>query len=87
MRQIGVGLPAEFAQNFQQQRGRGHAVHVIIAKDDKRFAAFVRQQKPFNGGEHVWQQKRVGEIFEARREEFFDGRRLAQTAVQQALPE
>jgi len=40
-----------------------------------------------DGGGHVRQQERVGEILEARREEVFDVGRLAEAAVQEALRE
>ena len=33
--QIKINFPAEGSQDFGEQRGGGHAVHVIIAKDDE----------------------------------------------------
>ena len=35
VRQIKIHLPAKRTQNFDEERGGGHAVHVIIAKDDQ----------------------------------------------------
>ena len=87
VRQIKIHLPAKRAQNFQQQRGGSHAVHVVIAENDQRLVAFAGAEQPLDGGGHVRQQKRVGEIFQPRREEVRDGRRLAEAAVEQALRE
>jgi hypothetical protein len=35
VRQIKIHLPAKRPQNFDEERGGGHAIHVIIAKDDQ----------------------------------------------------
>ena len=35
VRQIKIHLPAKRPQNLDEERGGGHAVHVIIAEDDE----------------------------------------------------
>jgi len=46
--------------------------HVVIAKDDERFIAFVREQQTIKPPAAMFgQQKRVGEIFKPRREGIF----------------
>ena len=46
MGQIVAGVPAEPAEDFEQQRGGSDAVHVVIAEDDQRF---VRVRGPGRG--------------------------------------
>ena len=85
VRQIKIHLPAERAQDFKQQCGGSHAVHVIIAKDDERFIVLAGAEQSPDGGVHVRQQKRVGQIFEAGLEKIFNGGRFAEAAIEQAL--
>jgi len=46
-----------------------------------------REQQTGDGLVHVGQKKRVGQLFEARVQKVFDGVRLAEVAVEQALDE
>ncbi len=85
--QIEFHAPAERAQNFHEQCGAGHAVHVVIAEDDERFVFFPRAEQPPDGGGHVREQKRVGEIFEPRLDKIFNGSRFAEAAIDEALRE
>ena len=87
MRQVVVDLPAERAEHFEQQGGGGDAVHVVIAEDDERFVALAGLEQALDGGGHVRQQERVGQLLEPGLEEGGDGGRFAQAAVQQALGE
>ena len=87
MRQIKIHLPAERAQNFDEQRGGSHAVHVVIAKDDQRFISFARVKQTVNRRGHVRQQKRIGEIFEARLKKIFDAADSLKPRLTQALRE
>ena len=87
VRQIKIRLPAEPVEDFEQQRSGRDAVHVVIAKNDKRLAAFACLPEALHGGLHVWQQERIGKLLEARVEKVFDGHRLAESAIEQALRE
>ena len=87
MGQVVVDLPAEGAEDFEQQGGGGDAVHVVIAEDDERFVALAGLEQALDGGGHVRQQERVGQLLEPGLEEGGDGGRFAQAAVQQALGE
>jgi hypothetical protein len=42
-------------------------------------------KQSLDGSAHAWQQKRVGEIFQARPQKIPDGSRLTKTAIQQSL--
>jgi hypothetical protein len=48
---------------------------------------FAGAKQSFDGGGHVREQKRVGEIFQARLEKIFNGGRFAETAIKQTLRE
>ena len=72
--QIKIHLPAKRTQNFDEERGGGHAVHVIIAKDDQRFILFAGAEQSLDGDGHVREQKGVGKVFEARLRENFQWR-------------
>ena len=74
MRQVVMSRPAEGAEHFEQQRGGGDAVHVVIAEDDEGFVAFAGLEQALDGGGHVRQQERVGQVLEAGLEEVVDGR-------------
>ena len=87
MRQVVMDLPAERAQHFEQQGGRGDAVHVVIAEDDERLVALAGLEQALDGGRHVRQQERIGQVLEPGLEEAGDGRWLAQAAIQEALGE
>ena len=79
--------PAERTQDFDEQRGRGDPIHVIIAEDDERFVLLASAEKPLDGSRHVGEQKRVRELFETRFEKPGNGRRVAEAAVDEALGE
>ena len=85
--QIKFHAPAQRAQYLHQQGGGSDAVHVVIAKNHERFILLAGAKKTFHGLLHVRQQKRVGEVFEARCEEVFDGGNFTEAAVEQALGE
>ena len=85
MRQIGVHLPAERGEDFDQQRGGGDAIDIVIAKDNHRLAAFARDVEAIYGEAHVRQQKGIGKILEPRLQEARDGFRLAEAAVEKTL--
>ena len=87
MGQVVVDLPAERAKHFEQQGGGGDAVHVVIAEDDEGFVALAGLEEALDGGRHVRQQERVGQLLEPGLEEGGDGGRFTQAPVQQALGE
>ena len=82
-----MDVPAEGAEHFEQQGGGGDAVHVVIAEDDEGFVALAGLEEALDGGGHVGQQERIGQLLEPGLEEAGDGGRLAQAAVEQALGE
>ena len=85
--QIKIHLPAEWPQNFDEERGGGNAVHIIIAKNDERFILFAGAEQSSDSGSHVREQKRVGKVFESRLEKMFNVGRFAETAIEEALRE
>jgi len=85
--QIEIHAPVERTQDFEQQRGGGYAVHVVIAKNHQRFILFAGAEQSPDGGVHVRQQKRVGEIFQPGLEKVLDDGRFAETSIDQALGE
>jgi len=85
--QIKIHLPAKRTQNFDEERGGGHAVHVIIAKMTSDSFCSRRGANRLDSDGHVREQKRVGKVLEARREKIFNGGRFAETAIEQALRE
>ena len=87
MRQVIADLPAEGAEDFEQQGGGGDAVHVVIPEDDEGFVALAGLQEALDGGVHVGEQERVGQLLEPGLEEGGDGGRLSQAPVEQALGE
>jgi hypothetical protein len=87
MGEIGVYLPAECGEHLSEERGGSNAVHVVIAEDDERFVPFARGEEPFDGGTHIREQKRIGEVFQAWLQEARDRLRFAEPAVEQALGE
>ena len=87
MRQINVGLQTERAENLLKQRGRGDAVHVVVAKDDERFAKLTRAEQSRYCLVHVRQQKRISKLLEAWAKKSFDGGRLTDAAIDEALRE
>ena len=87
MREVGIRLPSELLEDFEEQGGGGDAVDIVIAKDDKGFIAFARLEKTVHGGGHVGEEKRVGEVFEARLEEIRDVLGVAESAIHEAFDE
>ena len=85
MRQIIIDGPAERAERFQEQGRGGNAIHVVIAKDDQRFAAPAGQQETLHRRRHVRKQHRVRQIPEARSQESGGLVRPGDAAVDQAL--
>lgn len=55
---------ANVFEELIQERRRGHAVDVVVAKYEDRFAVFVGSQTSFDGFGHVIEQHRIGEIVE-----------------------
>ena len=90
IRQVVMCRPSERAQNFGQQRSRGHAVHVIITENDERFVRVrggMSLEEALDCGSHVRQQEGIGKLLEARLKEAVDQRGFAQAAVEEALGE
>ena len=87
MRQVGMHGPAERGEEIVQQRGRSHAVHVVIAEDHECLSAFAGSEEALDRGAHVRQEKGIGQILEARLEKARDGFRFAELAVEEALRE
>jgi len=85
MRQIAVNRPAEGLEHFLQQGGGSHAINVVISENYERLIAFARAEEAGDGGFHVWEKERVGELFEPGLEEGADRGRFVQAAVQEAL--
>jgi len=87
VRQITMHRPAEAAEDFREQGGGGDAVDVVVAEDHERFAAVARLEQPLDGGAHIREQKGIAELFQARLKKAGDERRVAESAIQQALGE
>ena len=57
------------AQHFCEQRERGHAIDIVVAKKHDAFAVIDRAQNAGHGRGHVWEEKGVAEGAEARMQE------------------
>jgi hypothetical protein len=64
MRQVGMDLPAEGAEHFEQQGGGGDPVHVVITKDDEGFVALAGLEQALDGGRHIRQQEGISQLLE-----------------------
>jgi hypothetical protein len=87
MREVVLDVPAERTEHFEQQGGRGDAVHVVIAENDEGFVAVAGLEQALDSGAHVGQEERVGQLLEPGLEEAGDGGWFAQATIQQALGE
>lgn len=87
MRQVEVHAPTERAEDFEQQRSRSDAVHVIVTEDDERLAALAGGEESVHGGGHVGQREGIGELLEAGFEKACHRLRFAVAAVEEALCE
>src|SRR6266481_5397658 len=83
MRQVKLRLPPQARENFQQKRSRGYAIHVVIAKDDHALALFPSTEQSLDRDFHLRQQKRIGQLLEARFEKAADLNRVRETAIDQ----
>jgi len=81
MGEVIVSLPAERPEDLEEEGGRSHAVHVVVAEDDYGFIAVAGLQKAFDGQADVGEEKRVGELLEAGLKEGRAGGGLSQAAV------
>jgi hypothetical protein len=87
MREVVLDVPAERTEHFEQQGGRGDAVHVVITENDEGFVAVAGLEQALDSGAHVGQEERVGQLLKAGLEEAGDGGWFAQATVEQALGE
>ena len=87
MREIDIGLKTERAEDLLKQCGGGDAIHIVIAKDDERFAKLARAEQSGDGFVHIRQEKRISEILKARTEKILNGGRIAEAAIDEALRE
>ncbi len=87
MGQIEMDGPAEGTQDFDEQRGRGDPVHVVIAEDYERFVLLASAEETLDGCCHVGEQKRVSELFKTGFEKPGNGCWVAEAAIDEALGE
>ena len=87
MRQVEIRRPAEIAEDFEEQRGGGDTVHVVVAEDDQRFGSLAGGEEVVHCGGHVRQREGIGETAQTRFEKKRDGLWFAVPAVEEALRE
>jgi len=87
MWEVWASVPAELCEDLDEQCGRGDAVNVVVAEDGDVLVALACLEEPVHSSTHVWNKKRVGEVFEARFEEAVDAVGIGETAIEEALGE
>jgi hypothetical protein len=79
--------PTKAAQHFQQERGGGNAIDIVIAEYDQWFLVRMRPEETFDRDCHIRQKERIGQMLESWFEVIADGVRLRMAAVEEALRE
>jgi len=80
-------LPAETFQELDQERRGSDAINVVIPIDDEGFALGPRPEEAIDGGPHIGEQERVGQIPKARVEKTVNRFRGGEVPIDEALGE
>ena len=78
---VGHDLRTRRPQEAGQERGRGDAVHVVVAVEGDALAARDGAHEPLHGRGHAFHEERVRQVGEARLQEALGVRRIGKPAA------